>query len=308
MEHRRIVAQELASLTRQRVTMLFPTLPQILQIYLLALLLSTLAGVVLSEAWGSLPPRLGILIVELSFFTIILLFVRRMAFKAEDIFLLNAVSRRSLVVSGVVAVSANVLVTEVDDALMELARNAGIGFPLYLQRLLLDIQLVSDFATLGESLLAVVLVPGILEEIAFRGFVFAGLCFYRGPVVAVLGSSLLFASFHLDPWHFPAVFLLGIVFGVLVWLTHSIYPAVLAHVTNNLFCRRRQPASPFGDQLLGRRVATANAAAGRIFVCGWVGFTETRNADRAIALSRCLRWVTDSASRIGTISRCVTNR
>ncbi len=215
--------------------MLFPTLPQILQIYLLALLLSTLAGVVLSEAWGSLPPRLGILIVELSFFTIILLFVRRMAFKAEDIFLLNAVSRRSLVVSGVVAVSANVLVTEVDDALMELARNAGIGFPLYLQRLLLDIQMVSDFATLGESLVSVVLVPGILEEIAFRGFVFAGLCFYRGPVVAVLGSSLLFASFHLDPWHFPAVFLLGIVFGVLVWLTHSIYPAVLAHVTNNLF-------------------------------------------------------------------------
>ena len=179
-------------------------------------------------------PRLGLLIAEISFFAVVAGYMRLNAMNPADVWLLNAVSGRTLLLSALVAASASVLVAEIHSALTALIYSLGGELPLYQQRLLLEIQVVRTLGEFAQGLAIVVVVPGFLEELAFRGFVFAGLCFYRGPHVALLASSLLFAAFHLDPWHFPAVFLLGFTFGALVWLTHSIYPAILAHMINNL--------------------------------------------------------------------------
>ena len=212
----------------------FPSLRQILRVYIAALLASLAASVALSEVVASVPPRLALLVAEFSFFAVIVGYMRLNAMSPADVWLLNAVSGRSLTLSALVAASASVLVAESHSALTDFMYTLGAEFPLYQQRLLLKVQVVETLGELGEGLAVVVLVPGVMEELAFRGFVFAGLCFYRGPQVALFASSLLFAAFHLDPWHFPAVFLLGLTFGVLVWLTHSIYPAILAHMINNL--------------------------------------------------------------------------
>ena len=212
----------------------FPTLRQILQVYIAALLASLAASLVLSGILDSVAPRLVLLVVEFSFFVVIAGYMRINAMNPADVWLLNAVSRRSMALSAVVAASASVLVSETHEGLTDIMYTLGAEFPLYQQRLLLEIQVVETLGELAEALAVVVLVPGVVEELAFRGFVFAGLCFYRGPQVALFASSLLFAAFHLDPWHFPAVFLLGLAFGALVWLTHSIYPAILAHMINNL--------------------------------------------------------------------------
>jgi membrane protease YdiL (CAAX protease family) len=71
------------------------------------------------------------------------------------------------------------------------------------------------------------------EEIAFRGYVQTTLALRRPPAVAVAGAAALFAAMHLDPVRFPALLLLGLVFGWLTWRAGSIWPAVAAHATNN---------------------------------------------------------------------------
>jgi hypothetical protein len=98
--------------------------------------------------------------------------------------------------------------------------------------------------------IAAVLAPAC-EEITFRGYVQSTLSLRRRPAVAIGGGALLFALLHLDPVRFPALLLLGIVFGWLVWRAGSVWPAVAAHATNNglaaallLLGRPPEPASP----------------------------------------------------------------
>ncbi|HYV40067.1 MAG TPA: ABC transporter permease subunit/CPBP intramembrane protease, partial [Gemmataceae bacterium] len=53
------------------------------------------------------------------------------------------------------------------------------------------------------------------KEIAFRGFIFAGLLKRMQPWPAILVSSFLFAAYHMNVFLLPPLFLLGIALGVL---------------------------------------------------------------------------------------------
>ncbi len=79
---------------------------------------------------------------------------------------------------------------------------------------------------------AVVVAPPC-EEIAFRGYVQTALSLRRRPAVAIGVAAALFAAMHLDPVRFPALFLLGVVFGWLTWRAGSVWPSVAAHAANN---------------------------------------------------------------------------
>lgn len=82
------------------------------------------------------------------------------------------------------------------------------------------------------AVLAAVLAP-LAEEVAFRGYVQGALLTTHRPGAAIAWSALLFAAMHVDPIRFPAVLLLGILFGWLSWRAGTIWPAVAAHATNN---------------------------------------------------------------------------
>jgi membrane protease YdiL (CAAX protease family) len=91
-------------------------------------------------------------------------------------------------------------------------------------------------APLGERI-AIALVASLLaplcEEVAFRGYLQRTLAIRRGPVVAVGASALLFAVLHVDPVRFPALILLGLVFGWLAWRSGSTWTSMVAHAVNN---------------------------------------------------------------------------
>ena len=77
-------------------------------------------------------------------------------------------------------------------------------------------------------------VPALCEELLFRGFVQAGVMRQvasRGAGLAI--GALLFAVFHLDPWRFTGVFVLGLFFGWLRLRSGSLWPGVVAHAVNN---------------------------------------------------------------------------
>jgi membrane protease YdiL (CAAX protease family) len=84
---------------------------------------------------------------------------------------------------------------------------------------------------LGALLLAALL-PALVEESLFRGFMFRA--FERfGAFTAIFVTSLLFAVLHLNPSQAAGSFVLGVAFGLSRWQTLSVVPALLAHALYN---------------------------------------------------------------------------
>jgi membrane protease YdiL (CAAX protease family) len=72
------------------------------------------------------------------------------------------------------------------------------------------------------------------EEVAFRGWLLTALrtrC-RTGPAIAL--SAILFAVMHLDPVRFSALVALGVLYAWMTWRSGSVWPAILAHATNNV--------------------------------------------------------------------------
>lgn len=209
--------------------------PSLKNILYLALCAFSLAQLVLFPSISHFySPQLGLIAAELSIFGLMALFIRQRRLAAEDLLLLNATSLSTLLITPLLAISASLLVSELDLCFGQFAASLGWPLPLYFQRSLLELQLVRDLPELGLGLVAVAVAPGVCEELFFRGFVFTGLCAHRSARTAVLGSALLFSLVHFNPWQLPALFLFGLFLGLLVYWTHSIYPAILAHMVNNL--------------------------------------------------------------------------
>ncbi len=88
----------------------------------------------------------------------------------------------------------------------------------------------------GGLLVAVIVfavIPGICEEILFRGFVLRGLLRRLTPGRAILWTAVLFGAFHFDLYRLFPTMALGAVLGWTAWITGSLWPAILLHAANN---------------------------------------------------------------------------
>lgn len=90
----------------------------------------------------------------------------------------------------------------------------------------------SDYGIYGAILKVVILAP-VIEELIFRGIIMHGLMRNYSGITAVVVSALLFALFHLNPWQFPATFILGLLLGLLMLRTRNIFLCILGHAINN---------------------------------------------------------------------------
>jgi sodium transport system permease protein len=72
--------------------------------------------------------------------------------------------------------------------------------------------------------------PGLCQEVAFRGFLLTGLRRRFHPLTAVVLSSLLYALFSLNVFEAVPAFGLGLVLGVLATRSGSVLPGMLFHL------------------------------------------------------------------------------
>lgn len=79
----------------------------------------------------------------------------------------------------------------------------------------------------------VAILPGVVEELLFRGYLQSRLLLRWPPALAVGVSALVFSAAHMDPLHVIGVFPLGLWLGAVAWRTGSVWPAVLCHAVNN---------------------------------------------------------------------------
>ena len=90
----------------------------------------------------------------------------------------------------------------------------------------------SDIGVWGGVVRVVIIAP-IVEELIFRGVIMTG--FMRNYKIgyAIFFSALMFALFHLNPWQFPATFMLGLALGWIRFRTGSILACIAGHAIHN---------------------------------------------------------------------------
>jgi membrane protease YdiL (CAAX protease family) len=81
--------------------------------------------------------------------------------------------------------------------------------------------------------LAVAVIPGICEEVLFRGVIQPPLIKRFGPSVGIVLTAILFAAAHAQIQAFISLFILGIFLGVIAFRGGTFLYAVLSHIIFN---------------------------------------------------------------------------
>lgn len=84
-------------------------------------------------------------------------------------------------------------------------------------------------------ILTVGAVAGIVEEFLFRGLFFQAVKNRLGVIQAIIMSSVFWSILHGNVNWTLQIFLLGLILGLLVYHTGSVWPAVILHGLNNIF-------------------------------------------------------------------------
>ncbi len=90
-----------------------------------------------------------------------------------------------------------------------------------------------DAAPVWQLVLLLAVIPGLCEELVFRGFLLSGLRSGTGKWTAILLCGLVFGVFHFMVDRMPVTGALGIVLAWMVWNSGSIWPAVVMHILHN---------------------------------------------------------------------------
>jgi len=114
----------------------------------------------------------------------------------------------------------------------------NLGYGLFLGLFSLQVQpdfapLFADSASPALVFLGGALVAPLVEEIIFRGFIFAGLRGRFGWKRSAIISAALFSLIHFQPTAILPIFILGLIFAYLYHLSGSIWPAVIMHISTN---------------------------------------------------------------------------
>lgn len=97
-------------------------------------------------------------------------------------------------------------------------------------------RLVMNMQTLPAKVLLFILIcviAPVVEELVFRGFVFAGLRRRMTFGGAVLASAIIFALMHTNPQGLLPITLIGIVLATLYERNRSLVPSIICHALNN---------------------------------------------------------------------------
>jgi sodium transport system permease protein len=85
----------------------------------------------------------------------------------------------------------------------------------------------------GTILFMMAIVPAICEELAFRGFIFAGLARNQGRWRAVLVTAVMFGISHGILQQSISASIMGVLLGWIAMRTGSVLPGMIVHFTSN---------------------------------------------------------------------------
>jgi len=155
----------------------------------------------------------------------VLLILKLLRLKPKEVLRLKTPKWNSFLFIPFIAISAQIIASIISQLI-----NIIFPFPEKYMEALSNLYKMNE--TPWKVFLAIALLPGICEELLFRGFLIR---FFEKYSVrwAVVISAILFAVYHLDPFRFIPVLLLGLLLGYLAVRSVSLYASMFAHIINN---------------------------------------------------------------------------
>ena len=85
------------------------------------------------------------------------------------------------------------------------------------------------------TIISVGIIAPFVEEFIFRGVIFKILNKNISALWSIIIQAILFGVFHLNLIQGGYASLMGILFGYVTYKTKSIWPAIVMHISNNVF-------------------------------------------------------------------------
>lgn len=144
----------------------------------------------------------------------------------REIFSMKPFRARLLIPMGLIVLGISIVGSELDNVF-----RAILPPPDWLSDIFL--RLAGHDTNPWGSILALVIVAPMTEELLFRGLFLRGFLCRYAPHKAILGSAMLFGLFHLNPWQFVHTTAIGILLGWWFFKTRSLIPCIFGHALNN---------------------------------------------------------------------------
>lgn len=168
----------------------------------------------------------GLLITE---FIIILLpnliYLKFKGYSLKKVLRLNKISLEQAIYSVFIMIFAYPVAVAINAIMLLLLSKFTSALPS-------GIPLPNNLKEYGVGLFIMAIAPGICEEVMFRGTMLDS---YEklGYKKSILITAFLFGIFHFNIFNFVGPTFLGIILGVLVYKTNSIFSSIIGHTINN---------------------------------------------------------------------------
>jgi sodium transport system permease protein len=90
-----------------------------------------------------------------------------------------------------------------------------------------------DALSIGSAIFLIAVLPGVCEELLCRGFLLSSFRPRFGNAGAIVLVAILFGLLHMNPYRLLPTMFLGLLLGMIVVYTGSIFPSMFAHAMSN---------------------------------------------------------------------------
>ena len=198
-------------------------------LHLFFVLATTFLLVIFAELlWWGTESKLKLLVLESLVLVPVLAYVFGRGYSFRRIFRWHKVKPRFLVVSGLIALGLTAVMDELDQLIRSVVP---------MQRDL--VEAMGDMLTFHNAgeffvlFLATVVIAGFGEEMLFRGFFQGTMEQITSMRKAIITTAIVFAVLHFNPWWFLEIMIFGVIIGVVVLKSGSIFPGVVIHCIKN---------------------------------------------------------------------------
>lgn len=259
----------------------YPSLPRVVMLLILTLVLAGLVSLLVDV----LPGKSAIALSELVLILPTAYFLSRDGYSLRRVYRLQPVTPAVLGSAAVAGLGLTVWTDWLDRTIQPWVRNL-LPMPEGLEHMLEELLRAQSPVEWISILVGAVILAGLFEEMIFRGMLQGAIENRIGGAVAIAVAAVVFALFHLNPWWFVQIAVLGGVFGLATWRSGSIYPSALMHAVNNfvsiLFVNLPETALGWYHDGTQIRPAILLVALVLILFGGWQFWQFTRRPQKTV--------------------------